>query len=135
MPRPNPPRPLGCEANLARRVAYERTHRGWTYEGLARRMSDAGCPIQASAIYKIEKGNPPRRISVDELVAFATAFDIDIKDLLIPPEEAAVREAQELFTKLTDALHRSGMHVTEVTDWPQLLLDHGSSPTPPKEGS
>lgn len=44
-------------------------------------MTDAGCPIQGSAIYKIEKADPPRRITVDELVAFATVFETSAVDL------------------------------------------------------
>lgn len=86
MPRPNPERSLQSEAALARRVKWERERRNWTFEGLAKRMTDAGCPIQGSAIYKIEKGDPPRRITVDELVAFGKVFDLDVPELLLPPE-------------------------------------------------
>src|SRR5206468_3991414 len=71
MPRVNPLRPVGNEANLARRIAAEREAHGWSYEGLAKRMTDAGFPIQSTAIFKIEKGKPPRRITVDEMVGFA----------------------------------------------------------------
>jgi hypothetical protein len=62
MPRPNAPREIRerGEANLARRLEYERTSRGLSYEALARAMADAGCPIQGSALYRIEKGDPPR---------------------------------------------------------------------------
>lgn len=100
MPRPNPPRSLQSEENLARRIAHERDLRGWTYEGMAKRLTDVGCPIQGSAIYKIEKGNPRRRISVDELVALAEVFDVDTADLLIPLELIAEREALELIAEL-----------------------------------
>lgn len=86
MPRPNPPRTLQSETNLARRIAHERDSRGMSYEGLADRMTKAGCPIQASAIYKIEKMNPPRRITVDELVGFAQVFEVSVEDLLTPVE-------------------------------------------------
>ncbi len=86
MPRPNPPRTLHSETNLARRIAHERERRGWTYEGTAKRLTDAGCPIQPSAIYKIEKGATPRRISVDELVALAEVFGIPVEKLLLPVE-------------------------------------------------
>lgn len=86
MPRPNPPRLLRSETNLARRIAHERESRGMTNEGLAKRMTDVGCPIQGSAIYKIEKADPPRRITVDELVAFAVVFETSVEDLLKPLE-------------------------------------------------
>ncbi|MGH3522271.1 MAG: helix-turn-helix domain-containing protein [Mycobacterium sp.] len=145
MPRPNPPRPLGCEVNVARRVADERGRRGWSYETLARHMTEAGCPIQSSAIYKIEKGDPPRRISVDELVAFALAFDVDVKELLLSPWEAAQREARELATKLADTLDRMGVEQSSQTrEMVALLMEaaHGDrreivdqmSPTPPQDG-
>ncbi|MGH3833186.1 MAG: helix-turn-helix domain-containing protein [Pseudonocardiaceae bacterium] len=100
MPRPNPPRSLQSEENLARRIAYERDRRGWTYEGIAKRLADAGCPIQGSAIYKIEKGNPRRRISVDELVALTKVFDVDADNLLLPLELIAERDALNLMEEL-----------------------------------
>lgn len=84
MARPNPMRSIEGETNLARRVALERRSRGWSYDALAKRMTDAGCPINASAIFKIEKGDPPRKIQVDELLALATVFEADVMDLLTP---------------------------------------------------
>ena len=92
MPRPNQLRSIASEKALARRVAHERESRGMSYEGLASRMTKAGCPIQASAIYKIEKADPPRRITVDELVAFAQVFGVPVEQLLLPPEAAVSKE-------------------------------------------
>ncbi len=89
MPPRNPDRALRREEGLARRVAHERDLRGWSYEGLAKRMTDAGCPINQSAIYRIEKGDPPRRITVDELVGLSLVFGIPLEQLLLPPELAA----------------------------------------------
>jgi transcriptional regulator with XRE-family HTH domain len=100
VPRPNPPRSLQSEENLARRIAYERNRRGWTYEGIAKRLTDIGCPIQGSAIYKIEKGTPRRRISVDELVAFAEVFEVGAADMLIPLELIAEHEALGLIAEV-----------------------------------
>ena len=96
MPRPNPLRSMASEDNLARRIAYERERREWTYEGLAQRMTDAGCPIQGSAIYKTEKGRPQRRITVDELVALARVFAVDVADLLTPVDLVGDREARQI---------------------------------------
>lgn len=96
MPRPNKRREVLAEDNLARRIAVEREARGWTNDGLAKRMSDAGCAMTGSAIFKIEKGEPPRRIVVDELVAFAKVFGVSVEELLLPPEVAASRELAEL---------------------------------------
>lgn len=84
MPRPNKPRSIATEVALARRIAYERERLGMSYEGLAGRMTKAGCPIQASGLYKIEKAG--RRITVDELVGLAKVFELDVPDLLRPVE-------------------------------------------------
>ncbi len=97
MPRPNAPRSLRSETNLARRIAHEREQRGMTYEGLAKRMTDVGCPIQPSAIFKIEKADPPRRITVDELVGFAEVFAVPVEQLLMPPEVLEAEALTDLF--------------------------------------
>ena len=81
MSRPNKPRTINAEANIAERVAYERVLRGWSYETLARKMTEAGCSIHGSAIFKIEKGEPRRRVTVDELIGMARAFGISIEAL------------------------------------------------------
>jgi transcriptional regulator with XRE-family HTH domain len=100
MPRPNPPRSINVEGQLASRIAYERDQRGWTNDGLARRMADLGCPIQGSAIYKIEKSTPRRRVTVNELAAFALAFDTTVDDLVKPPEEHNLdAEARAVFRR------------------------------------
>ena len=98
MPRPNPTRDVLTERHLARRIAYERATAGMSLEGLAKRMTNVGCSIHASAIYKIETADPPRRITVSELVAFSQVFGIPVSELLLPPEAAASREAAELLT-------------------------------------
>jgi transcriptional regulator with XRE-family HTH domain len=103
MPRPNQPRNVLAEDHLARRIAIERETRGWTYDGLAARMKAAGCPVDQSAIYKIEKGRPRRRITVDEMVALAEVFDVPIQDLLLPPEVTASRELVRLFVAWNEA--------------------------------
>jgi transcriptional regulator with XRE-family HTH domain len=92
MPRPNPPRDVLAEDHLARRIAAEREARNWTYDGLAKRMTDVGCPMNQSAIYKIEQVTPRRRITVDELVAFSRVFAIPVEQLLLPPEVAVNEE-------------------------------------------
>jgi hypothetical protein len=88
MPRPNPNRTIGGERVLARRIAEEREARDWTLEMLSRRMEAVGCPLHTSAIFKIETGDKKtgklRRITVDELVAFASVFEISMEDLVTP---------------------------------------------------
>lgn len=103
MPRPNQMRSISGEAHLARRIAFEREARGWTYEGLASRMSKVGCAIQSSAIYKIEKAHPPRRIVVDELIGFARVFGLTVEQLLQPRESALNDKLRQLYAQLEEA--------------------------------
>lgn len=108
MPRVNPLRATGHESNLAARIAVERQARGWSYEGLAKRMTDAGYPIQSSAIFKIEKGNPPRRIAVDELVGLSAVFGMSVEDLLTPIGVVIDKALVDAFNQWTDANARFG---------------------------
>jgi transcriptional regulator with XRE-family HTH domain len=111
MPPRNPTRLLTSESALAQRIAYERERRGWSYEGLARRMTAAGCPINQSALYKIEKGTkgkngepgPPRRITVDELLGFSRVFEQSIESLLLPTAAALSEEFAQLLHDWDDA--------------------------------
>jgi len=105
MARPNLGRTLEGESNLARRVEIERRSRGWSYAALAEAMTRAGCTINASAIYKIEKGDPPRKITVDELLALAEVFDVEVEDLLTPVEILRKERAKNLLTELELARH------------------------------
>jgi Helix-turn-helix. len=83
--RPNKPREVYAESYLAARIISERARLGMSLEGLATRMTAAGCAINQSAIYKIEQGQPRRRITVDELVAFSRVFGLPLDDLLTDP--------------------------------------------------
>jgi transcriptional regulator with XRE-family HTH domain len=94
MPKLSPRRALASERNLARRIEHERGKRGWSYDSLAKRMTEAGYPLQGSAIYKIEKMG--RRIVADEIVAFAEVFDLDIGELFVPVEVIIDARATEL---------------------------------------
>jgi transcriptional regulator with XRE-family HTH domain len=73
------------ERNLADHVRFERELRNWSTAELARAVSDAGCPMNQSAVWRIENGEPRRKISVDELIAFSKVFEKSISDLLQPP--------------------------------------------------
>jgi transcriptional regulator with XRE-family HTH domain len=103
MPRPNKRRGIFAEDHLAQRIAAVRDARGWTNDGLAKRMTDAGCPMTGSAIFKIEKAEPRRRIVVDELVTFAKVFAIPLDELLLAPEVAASKEATRLVIEWANA--------------------------------
>lgn len=85
MSRPNIARTIGAEETVARRIQSERLSRHWTYDAVARHMTEAGCAMHGSAVHKIENGTPRRRITVDELVAFSIVFDISLDDLVSKP--------------------------------------------------
>jgi transcriptional regulator with XRE-family HTH domain len=94
-------------------------------EGLAKRMTDLGCPINQSAIWKIENGDPPRRVTYDEALAMAEVFGLPLEELSVAPEAAADREAIRLFDELRraqqetrDARTRLSVHVSaHPTTW------------------
>lgn len=101
MPRPNRIRSVEGETNLARRIQRERNLRGWSYETLASKMTEAGCPIQGSAIYKVEKGGEKRRrVTVDELIALAQVFDVTVENLLTPVEVLRTQRGQEVLKEI-----------------------------------
>jgi transcriptional regulator with XRE-family HTH domain len=87
---------FGRATFAAERITREREGRELSYEALAKFMNDQGCPLAGSAIYRIEKGDPPRHITVDELVAFANVFDTTVPDLLAPMELVRKEKAREL---------------------------------------
>ena len=96
MPKPVEGRTMAQEAWVAQRVKSERLGRRWSLEEVARRMADVGCPIPISAIHKIEKSDPPRRISLNEFLALASVFDIPPDDLMKPPDAVSEAAAKEL---------------------------------------
>lgn len=101
MARPNAPRSIGGEANLAERFRFERERRGWSPAELARRLTAEGCSIATSAIYKIEAD--ARRITVDELVAASRVFEVTVTDLLTPLELVRQERAREIVKELENA--------------------------------
>ena len=87
---------LASEDALARRITFEREQRVWSPDGLAKKMTKAGYPMNQSAIWKIENGEPRRKITVDELVGFAKVFETPVEDLLVAPERIPNLRAQLL---------------------------------------
>lgn len=99
MPRPNQPRSIASEANVAEWITLERKRHRLSYEELAKLMTAVGCPLAGTAIYRVEKGDPPRRITVDELVAFAKVFDTEVAVLLSPVDIARKKRGRDLVEK------------------------------------
>lgn len=95
---------IGVETELARRIAHERKRLGLSYQGLAIQMRRHGAPTDASALYRIEKGDPPRRITVNELVALARTFDLSVEELLRPVSAVLYAEIERLIINQQEAL-------------------------------
>jgi len=104
------------EANLARRVEYERRRRGWSQERLATQMVRAGVPVHQSAISKIERTTDRRAITVDEALAFARVFDLPVVEMLKPVEAAMSEEVARLFAELGEAMELSRLAGLKVSD-------------------
>jgi transcriptional regulator with XRE-family HTH domain len=127
MPRPGPPRTVTHEVNLARRIAYEREKRNWTYEALAGHMSSAGCPVGTSTLHKIEKGDPPRRINVDEFLTFARIFETRPMELLRHPEELERQALATAMQEVRRAEEKAAPHLKRLWDSLEVVsreLDH-----------
>lgn len=72
--------PWPAEATvLSERVAVNvrvlRRARGWSVQQLADKLTAAGTPVQRQALTKLENGRR-RKVSVDELYAFARVFGV-----------------------------------------------------------
>lgn len=100
VPAKTPGRIRAEELRLGRRIGFELTRRCWSYETAAAAMGRVGCPMNQSAIHKIVKQKPPRRITVTELAAFAEVFDVPVERLLKPLEAAVSEEAEDLLEEL-----------------------------------
>lgn len=103
MPRKNLSGTLQNERNIAERIADERQTRGLSQEGLAKLVTEAGCPLQGSAVYRIENGDPPRTISFNEAVAFAAVFDIGLEELSEPKALRNQAQARDIALELAEA--------------------------------
>ena len=78
---------LYSEGNVAARVALEREVRGWSTTELAERVTRAGVKMNQTAVWRIENGEPRRRINLDEALAFSRVFELPLEELMSPPLE------------------------------------------------
>jgi len=79
-----PKKPTGrateAEQRVVEAVRELRQVHSWSYEELAHRMTDAGCKIHPTGIYKTEKEG--RRVTIEELVTYAEVFGTSPESLL-----------------------------------------------------
>ncbi len=103
VPRRPPTPQAGPDEWAAWRVGRERERKGWSLGELARRVTEAGAPMQHQAIWQIENRTPPRRISLSEAIAFCKVFGLaDVAELGEPPEELAHNLATQMGKSFND---------------------------------
>lgn len=114
---------LYSEGNVAARVALEREVRGWSTTELAERVTKAGVKMNQTAVWRIENGEPRRRINLDEALAFARVFELPLEELMSPPLEGLdvdsrrlVQEAVEAFYEAREARDRLHHAVVAISD-------------------
>jgi transcriptional regulator with XRE-family HTH domain len=78
--------PVG--SNVAANVQRVREARRLSTRQLSDRLAEAGRPIPASGITRIEQG--ARRVDVDDLAVLATTLDVAMAQLLLPPSDLAI---------------------------------------------
>jgi transcriptional regulator with XRE-family HTH domain len=123
-------------ARVAANVRRLRTEQQLSTYELARLLGEAGWPIGAGGITRIEGGD--RRVDVDDLVALAIVLGVSPNVLLLPPSrppllylQAELEMAPNSFTGLGDAwawatgemVYRRGGEVT-LHDEAQFALDN-----------
>lgn len=120
----------GIGAALADRIRVERTARGWSYATLSKHLARIQCKLAPSSLHRIERGEPLRTISAEELFAFAEVFGIDVAQLAQPASHhfraraATLLERHALNAEAMVDLRLSDAAVTsELVDACQHLSD------------
>ncbi|MFB7745631.1 helix-turn-helix transcriptional regulator [Streptomyces sp. NPDC056132] len=98
---------LYSEGNVAARVALEREVRGWSTTELADRVTKAGVKMNQTAVWRIEHGEPRRRINLDEALAFARVFELPLEELMSPPLEGIDMDGRRLVQEAVEAFYES----------------------------
>lgn len=120
--------PVEAEQNAAARIRAMREAYGWSTAALAERMTEAGHPINQSAVWRIESGEPRRRINLDEAVGFAKVFGITVERLISPPDDAITEHLNSLINtyiatwRAADAARRGAASLRAAID--AILADH-----------
>ena len=94
---------LGGAADVGLRVARLRGEQGLTYRELEEATASAGNRVSASTLWRIENGDPPPKISVDDLVTLCRVFDVTPDDILTSAAELEWREVKRLSGEITRA--------------------------------
>lgn len=118
MPK-KPEAQIGPELVVGQRIRQERQAREWTLDTLSRRLErDAGLSVAPSALSMVENGK--RRITLNEAIAYAKVFEIDLPKLVEP-----VTKDQQLQGDMLEALHtvhQSAVALSSAWNWTFALL-------------
>lgn len=110
------------EDRVMRRIDRELQLRGWSMAELARRVSDAGSPMDTTGVKRVlgRAGGKPRRITLDECASFAEVFGIPLEEMFTDPTEivtpAKARQVQNAQNELLEAFQRYRDVVQPVLD-------------------
>lgn len=81
--------------NVARRIRALRDRRGWSAQKVSDLCGELGIPIERSVLSGLESGKRAK-LAVDELMVFASVFEVEPAYLLTAPGSRAVPIATNL---------------------------------------
>jgi hypothetical protein len=85
-------------------------------------MQDRGCTIDRTGVHRIYAGDPPRKVSTNELVALADIFDVPVDELILPLPEALSRRARRLAERLLGIEERLIPFVLQFAEAEEKLI-------------
>jgi transcriptional regulator with XRE-family HTH domain len=106
---------------VAEWVRAEREALRWSLADLAKEMTARGCPMDRSAVSRIESNN--RGVSVTEAAVFARLFGVPLSDLVRPRVLRANRSARKLFDRHTALQERLQACLDQLTQVEAELLE------------
>jgi transcriptional regulator with XRE-family HTH domain len=102
-----------AEVRFGQRLKDLREDRDWSQEELARRLTAAGVPTQASTIGKLEwESRAPRAVRLAEIMALADIFEVSIDWLL----QRGVKPRSDQIHALIAAGDTAVQSLTQITD-------------------
>lgn len=91
-------------ARVARKVRELRELRGFTLAELAQETAKVGFPTSISILFRIEEGQPRRRVDTDTLMALALALRVSPLALLLPADDdGPVQITEQIALPFADA--------------------------------
>ncbi|WP_395295245.1 helix-turn-helix domain-containing protein [Kitasatospora hibisci] len=127
------PTPELSEEHAAERVRLEREYLGWSTGELAKRMTAAGYPMNQSSVWRIESGEPRRRINLDEAIGFAKVFGLPLEEFLGPPESSSNKHIADvtdvvldMYRRLLDLMKSTGDAFKVVDQYCAMFPQHAA---------